>query len=117
MIKIGDTQVPRAIETNYMETILEDVNEAIEVLSEYSDGLENRFSELSKAEMKKYWANLITLFGIFLAIFSLITVALPRIDFPYYYNYKEIFLANSVQVIPVAIVLGIFIVILKLIFR
>jgi tetrahydromethanopterin S-methyltransferase subunit G len=116
-IKVGNTEVHRVLQSDYIQTSLEDINEAVERLSEYSNSLEDRFQELFKEETKKYWGSIITLFGIFVAVFSLINVALPRLNMPAGQGFWAILWNNTAQVLPVAVILAIFIFVLAKLFR
>ena len=116
-IKIGDTSVPRILRTELVSLSLEDINEAIETLSENFASLGKQYSEKFKKEINKQWGNLIVIFGIFVAIFSFIIVALPRISLPASYCFWQIFSANIAQVLPVALILAIFVWVLKKLFH
>lgn len=116
-IKIGDSEIFRILMTDLVKLMPEDFNQAIESLSEYAGSLENRFRRLVDEEMKRYYGNLITLFGIFIAIFSLIIVALPRISYRAEYGFWKILLETSAQTLPVALILAIFVLVLVKIFR
>lgn len=116
-IKIGDISVPRILSTDLVQLSLEDINEAIETLSENFVSFGKQYSEKFKEEMNKQWGNLIVIFGIFVAIFSFIIVALPRIKFPPSYSFFQILSANTAQLIPVAIIFAIFVFVLKKLFR
>jgi hypothetical protein len=116
-IRIGDTEVPRVLTSDVAAASLEGINEAIETLSEYSATLEKRFQSLIEKERREYWANLITLFGIFIAIFSFIIVALPRIEVSPSSCFWQVVALNTAQVLPVAFVLVLFVLLLVLLFR
>ena len=116
-IKIGNIEVNRILGIDSVQSSLEDINEAVERLAEYSDSLEDIFYEKFKKEMNRYWANIITLFGLFIAIFSLIIVALPRINMPENLSFLNILVTNTAQILPITLVLAIFVWILAKLFR
>lgn len=116
-IKVGDTFVPRVLQSDEVLGSLEDINEAIENLADYASSLGKQFASLVEQEREKYWANVITLLGMFIAIFSLIIVSLPRIEIPYYYSFWQVIGLNTAQILPVAVILGLFVFILWLVFR
>ena len=116
-ITVGDTLVPRILRTGLISLSLEDTNEQEETLSEHSASIEKRFSEIFKEEIRKYWGNLITMFVIFVAIFSFIIVTLPRMNFPAPYHFWQILWAGAAQVSPVAIILAGFAFLLWKLFR
>ncbi len=103
-IQVGDTKVPRQITTDKIRA--EDLNEMVEALSEYSKSLEMRFQEIVRKETRGYWANIITLFGLFIALFSLIVTSFGAAGG-----------TKSEQIIPLGIVLAGFVLVLKLLFR
>jgi hypothetical protein len=116
-IKVGDIDVPRILRTDVVPISLEDMNEQVERLAEYAASLEDRFSDIVKDERKKHWGNVITLFGLFVAIFSFILVSLPRIAVQPSHGFWQIVSINAAQILPLAIVLFLFVMALKLMFR
>ena len=116
-IKLGDRFVPRILRTDLVGLSLEDINEAIETLSEHFGFLGEQYTEQFKKEIRKQWGNLIAIFGIFVAIFSFIIVTLPRMNFPAPYHFGNIFLASVAQVLPVALILAIFVLVLLKLFH
>lgn len=114
-IEMNGIEIPRLIDMDKARA--EDTNLLIETLSKYSHSLERRFSEIHKEEMGRYWANVITLFGLFLAVFSLIITSVNKIAVDTAWGIKRTFFFNLAQVLPVAIVLFSFIVVLKFLFR
>ena len=91
----------------------ETLNEQIEKLAEYSDSLEQRFSELVKSEQRKYWSTIISVFGIFISVLSLIIIGLPKIKTDITRPFWEIVKINLAQLLPIAFVLAVFIMILR----
>ncbi len=103
-IPVGNTRVPRQISTDQIRP--EEINEMVEAVAEYSKSLEARFQEIVRKETRGYWANIITLFGLFIALFSLIVSSFGTGSG-----------VKSEQIIPLGIVLAIFVLVLKLLFR
>jgi len=116
-IQIGNTSVHRILSTEIINLSLEDINEAIETLAEAFATMEKQYSERLKDEINKQWGNLIIIFGIFVAIFSFIIVALKPFEFPKSYSFWEIILASSAHLLPVAAILAIFVLVLKKLFH
>jgi len=116
-IKVGEILVPRILKTDLIQVTLEDINEQIETLAEFSQSIGDQLSRKFEEEIRKQWGDLIALFGIFVAVFSFILVALPRIEVNITDGFWKIFFINTAQVLPVAIVLSIFVFVLVIIFR
>lgn len=114
-IKIGDMLIPRMLDSDIGRA--EDVNGSVEALSKYANSLEDRFVKMYREEMKSYWGGIITLFGIFVGLFSLIIVGSQKIIITENWSLGTVFLANFVQVAPLAVVLILFVVLLKFIFK
>jgi hypothetical protein len=107
---LGKTKIPRIIAGDLVSA--ESSNIISEALVKYTDELTERYQN----QVKKYWGNIIAIFGLFLAIFTLISSSLNKIEINYSISYTEVFLINLVQIIPTAIVLLGFIVLLKVFF-
>jgi len=114
-ITIGDSEVRRILETDPI--LPEAINIQIENLSIYANSLEKRFQKLISKKLESYWANIIILFGIFIGIFSLIITAITKITIDSNWGLCDIFLKNLMQVLPISMVLIIFVILLKLMFR
>jgi len=116
-IRIGEVSVQRLLSTSSVTYLPEDFNDAIESLAKYADGLEERFKTLVAKEQQKYWVNLISIFGVFIAILAFILVGLPKIETNPTMTFGQIVAASFAQIVPVAIVLVIFIVLLRWIIK
>jgi hypothetical protein len=90
----------------------EEVNLALERLYEYTQHLK----KLIASERQKYFANVITLFGIFLTLFTIIDFSITKISISTWSNPWEIFWLSLAQVTPLALVLGGFIFLLHKMF-
>lgn len=116
-IEVDKTLFPRILKTNPIQATLEDINQQIETLAKFSQSIRERLSEQFKEEIRKQWGDLIALFGIFVAVFSFILVALPRIEVKITDGFWKILSINTAQVLPVAIVLVVFVWVLVKLFR
>jgi hypothetical protein len=67
---LGDQEYPRIFAGD--TTNPEDMMEKFEALQTYLKTLEQRYSDLTSEMTKKYWLNMTTIFGLFIALFSLI---------------------------------------------
>lgn len=114
-IHVGDVEVPRLLDTDKIRA--EDLNEIIESLSRYSESLKSRFHEIVRQETRTYWANIITLFGIFIGLFALILTSIGPSTAPPSPSFQDTFVTNLARVLPVGLVLLAFVVLLKVLFR
>jgi AcrR family transcriptional regulator len=116
-VRVGDIEVPRLIGAEPMSAFLDDYNEAIESLANYSVTLEERFSQLVEDKLRGYWANIITIFGVFVAVLGFILVGFPKITIDPSLSLWRTFLLNAAQILPLAIVLAIFVCVLHWVIR
>ena len=100
-IKIGDIEIQRLLSASKVGFFPEDFNEQIERLADYTNELEQRFVELVKKEQRRYWANVITIFGVFVAILSFVLVGIPKIATYPNLSFWSIFSLNLAQVLPI----------------
>jgi hypothetical protein len=112
-ILIGDIKVPRILEVSGMRFTPENVNEAIERLAEYANSLEGQFSRSVAKERRRYLADLIGLFGVFASVIALVVAGLPKIATDPSLSFWGVFKMNIAQLLPVAIVLGLFVYVTK----
>ncbi len=114
-IKIGSQEFPRFMQGDMAGA--EDVNEPLEALAEYVQDLEKRFVQISNEQTQRYWGNTITLFGLFLAVFTLILSAIPKIQIDSTWSFEQVLWLNTATILPQFIVLVVFVIALRLIFR
>ena len=69
-IQLGDREIPRLI--NGDQSRIEDINYAMESLAEYTNNLEKKFENKLVKQIQSYWLNIITLFAVFIALFSFV---------------------------------------------
>ncbi len=69
-IYLGDKKIPR-LRTGDNSRV-EDINYAMESLAQYADTLENKFERKLNKQIQSYWINIISIFGVFIALFSFI---------------------------------------------
>lgn len=62
-ISLGDMDVPRLLSDANPTYLPETLNEQIELLADYTNNLEKRFIKLVKKQQRRYWANLLGIFG------------------------------------------------------
>jgi len=116
-IKVGDVEVPRVLSSGGAQFLPEEINEPIEQLASYADQLEGRFAELVKAEQRKYWANVVSIFGVFMAILALVLRGAPQIITDPSLSFMDVVILNLAHILPLAVVLAIFVLVLRLVIR
>lgn len=110
-IDIGGVKVPRLLA--YDRPRPEDLNIFIEALAKRSLSLEVEFESRLDAKLRDYWSNIIVLFGIFVAVFSIVVTFVGKVEVRQDSTFMQILLINFAQVIPIAMVLGSFVWLLK----
>jgi len=116
-ISLGGMDVPRLLSDANPTYLPETLNEQIELLAYYTDNLEKRFRKLVEKQQRRYWSNLIGIFGALLSVMALVITGLPKITVSSTMTFKEVLLVNSAQVLPIALVLALFVIILRIIIR
>ena len=116
-IMIGDTPVPRLLSDSNPRFLPETLNEHTESIAEYSARLEERFKELVKKEQRQYWANVVGIVGLMISILAVIMVGLPKIWTDPNLAFWDVVLVNLAQLLPLAVVLVLLVVTLRLILR
>jgi hypothetical protein len=114
-IKVGATRFRRILVGDPL--LPEPINMQVEMLAKYADSLESRFRSLISKRMRSYWANIIIVFGVFVALFSFVLVSVSKIQIDDKWTFWDIVLKNVAQLLPLAAVLGAFAVLLKILFR
>jgi len=116
-IRVGDVEVPRLISDSQIGLFPEILNEQLEHLADYTRNLEKRFLEIIQKEQRKYWANVLGIFGALLSILALVLVGLPKIQTDPSLSFWQVVEYNFAQLLPIAIVLALFAIVLRLIIR
>ena len=111
VILIGDVEFPR-IFLGYPSDP-EVINDFIESLASYDSRIESRISKLTSELTRKYWANLATVFGLFVAVFALILKSSEPIIIHEHVSYWDVFFYKSSELAPLAIILFTFVIILR----
>ncbi len=114
-INVGSSKFRRILSNDPI--LPEAINMQVEQLSDYTNNLEERFSKIVATKLKSYWANIITIFGIFIALLSFIFTTVNKIQILESWSFFDIFLYNTAQILPVAIILVGFSILLKLLFK
>jgi hypothetical protein len=103
-VSVGGVKVPRLLHGDTARP--EDVNIFFEVLA-------RRVLE----RLKSYWGNIITLFGAFIGVFSLIVGFIKTAQLDKDATFVSVLSVSTAQILPLALVLGGFIWLLKSQFR
>ena len=101
--KFGSHKVPRILSNSPISS--EQINIITEFLAKYTEELTKEIEEKYENSVKQYWVNLITVFGLFLAVFALITASSQKITIDGGKNFWDIVGLNVAQVLPLALVL------------
>ena len=114
-INISGVKVPRLLANDVARP--EDVNVFFESLAKKTGALEDDFERRVDEKLKAYWANIIVLFGLFIGVFSLIITFVEKVELKSGETFWNVFLLNSAQVLPLALVLAGFVFLLKKLFK
>jgi len=116
-IRLGDVEMPRLMSDSSAGTFPEIYNEALEILAEYNRSLEARFERMVRTQERKYWANVVGLFGVFVSVLALVIVGLPKITTDPTLPFWSVFWLNVAQILPVALVLAVFVLVARWVVR
>jgi hypothetical protein len=103
-VAIGGVKVPRMLTGDTARS--EDVNIFFEVLAKRLVQIESEAQAQFDEKLKSYWGNIVTLFGAFIGVFSLIVgfIKTPPMDTGA--TFLSVLALNSAQVLPLAVVLA-----------
>jgi len=114
-ITIGGVEFPRSFHGDVVGA--EDLNALIEAIAEYDATIETRITDLAAALTRRYWVNIATIFALFVAVFALILrTAEPLPVLPETTPLALLFM-KAAELIPLAVVLFGFVVVLWLVLR
>jgi hypothetical protein len=116
-IRIGDTDIPRLLSDSKPSLFPETLNEQVEALAEYAANLEKRFADLVRQELKEYWATMVGILGVVVAILALVIAGLPKIQTDPTLPFFRVVLLNLAQLLPLAIVLALLVLTLHWVVR
>jgi len=114
-IAIGGVKVPRLLANDTPRP--EDLNIFFEVLARRMLQIEAEAERKENEKLKAYWANIVTLFGAFIGVFALITGFLKTVPLGADATFKSVLILSTAQVLPLAIMLGAFVWLLRVIFK
>lgn len=107
-IRIGNVDLPRLLSDSQASLFPEVFNESLELVADYARDLEKRFVEIVRRQQRRYWANVASLFGVFISVLSLVIVGLPKITTDPQLPFWDVVRLNLAQVLPIVVVLAIF---------
>jgi len=116
-IRIGNLELPRLLSDSQASLFPEVFNESLEQVADYARDLEKRFGALVRKQQRKYWANVASLFGVFISVLALILVGLPKITTNPNLPFWAVVQLNLAQVLPIAAVLAIFLLLMRWVLR
>ncbi|SRR5712692_2532418 len=117
IIQVGDTQIPRLLSTTGVNEFPEIFNETVERVAENISGLEKRFGEMFEEQLRRYWATIVTLFGVFVSVLAFVLVSMPQVAIDPQLPWLQILVFRLAYALPLAVVLAIFVLVLRFVVR
>ena len=103
-VAIGGVKVPRMLTGDTARS--EDVNIFFEILARRLVEIESEAQSKFDEKLKSYWGNIVTLFGAFIGVFSLIVGLIKTAPLEPNTSFWSVLALTSAQVIPLAVVLA-----------
>lgn len=117
VVKVGDVEVSRLLFEQGPRFLPSTNDDQLGALAQYSHSLEKRFVELVREDHRRYWGNVVTIFAVFTSMLALLLAGLPKIDLGYHDEFWDIVTVSTAQLVPVALVLGVFVWVLRRVLR
>lgn len=114
-LEIAGVRTPRVLDGSPVRG--EIINFLVENIVKYNNLSQENLKTILKKERDGYFASIITLFGVFIAIFALINISLNKIQINHNYSWQDILWLNFVQIIPATIMLSVFVIVLHFTFK
>jgi hypothetical protein len=114
-ISIGGVEFPRAFHGDMAGA--EDLNSFVEAIAQYDATIEKRIGELAASMTRRYWINIATIFALFVAVFALILRASEPLRIDATITPVELLYLKAAELLPLALVLFLFILVLWLLLR
>ena len=114
-VSVSGVKVPRLLANDTARP--EELNIFFEVLARRMLQIEGDAERKLDEKLKTYWANVVTLFGAFIGVFALIVGFLKTVPFEQGSTFASVLILSSAQVIPLALILGAFVWLLKALFK
>lgn len=102
-ITIGGVEFPRAFNGDL--TGAEDLNALSEAIAEYDAKIESRITDLAASMTRRYWANIATLFALFVGVFALILRATDPVVIDVSADPWRVAYFHAAKLVPLAVVL------------
>ena len=114
-VSVGGIKVPRLLAGDTARP--EELNIFLEVVARRMLQIETDAERKLDERLKSYWTNVVTLFGAFIGVFALITGFLKTVPLEPASTFSSVLILSTAQVIPLAIILGAFVWLLKVLFK
>lgn len=114
-IMIGGVEFPRAFHGDMAGA--EDLNAFTEAIAEYDAKIEGRIADLAAALTRRYWANIATLFALFVAVFALILRAADPLMIQGTADPVTLVILSTARLLPLALILFVFAILMWLLLR
>lgn len=112
-ILLGDKEVPRLRAGD--NSRVEDINYAMESLADYANQLEAKFEKKLSKQIQSYWINIISIFGVFIALFSFI-IKISNQSIDSVETFKSIISKGFANLIPLISLLIVLLLLIRLLF-
>lgn len=114
-ILMGGIKIPRLLGDD--GTRAEDINQNNILIGKFIHQINEELEKKYEQKTYQYWANQITILGIFISVFSFITISGNKLNNDFHCCLKGLgcFLENLFELVPLALVLFIFVALLKFI--
>lgn len=114
-VNVSGIKLPRLLASDTARP--EELNIFFEVLAKRMLQIEADAERKLDEKLKTYWANVVTLFGAFIGVFALIVGFLKTVPFEQGSTFASVLILSSAQVLPLALILGAFVWLLRLLFK
>ena len=114
-ILIGGVEFPRIFNGDPGDP--EDINIMVEALATYDSKIESRVNSITTELTRKYWTNVATIFGLFVAIFALILKSSEPVIINKDVTHWDVFLYKAASLAPLAIILFTFVILLRFVLK
>jgi hypothetical protein len=114
-VTVGGVKVPRLLQGDTARP--EDLNIYFEVVAQRLVAIDAESEKRIDERLKGYWGNIVTLFGAFIGVFSLIVAFIKPIPIGPDATFVSVLALTAAQLIPLALVLGAFVWLLRVLFK
>ena len=107
-LRIGNRTLPRMMDGTVASA--EDINNLLEAMVEYTNGVSSKIEERVKEETGKIYRQMIGIFGVFVSIFAIIVISTDKMlrfsPDVLYQDWMDLFIKSAALFLPVGIVIA-----------